>query len=277
MIASLGHCEDLECARSPSNQVLVRLFRCSIHCDRLLCLNHLNKHNVYYEEQKKENEAVRNELESSLALYHALFEQHLTLYRDLVRQASALIFQNTTALVPIEQIRPVLENIQKAIAFFQQERVIIKSESPLDSTGYDIDKVGLSLGKDFPLIKKEQDTPVKLRPILRIERVDLNKEILCDHILHDENKNRNQKHHDSTHRSLIEESLGKSKDSTDNITIDSISSIADEDTSMISKLRKSTEENHQSHTSSPGGLKKKKSDGVKKKSEKTVTVKRLQT
>ncbi|CAF4342165.1 unnamed protein product, partial [Adineta steineri] len=47
--------------------------------------------------------------------------------------------------------------------------------------------------------------------------------ILCHHILHDENKNRNQKHHDSTHRSLIEESLGKSKDSTDNITIDSIS------------------------------------------------------
>jgi hypothetical protein len=122
MISGLGHCEDTACAHLLSNPELVRLFRCSLHCDRLLCLYHLNAHNVYYEEEKKQNDVVFNELKTSLTLYQTIFEQHLQEYRQIVHQASTLLLHNTSTIVPIEQIRPVLERIQRAIAIFQQEK-----------------------------------------------------------------------------------------------------------------------------------------------------------
>jgi hypothetical protein len=122
MISGLGHCEDPECCQSSSNHDLLRLFRCAIHCDRLLCLYHLNAHNVYYEEEKKQNDVVFNELKNSLTLYQTIFEQHLQEYRQIVHQASTLLLHNTSTIVPIEQIRPVLERIQRAIAIFQQEK-----------------------------------------------------------------------------------------------------------------------------------------------------------
>jgi hypothetical protein len=122
MISALGHCEDVACAHLLSNPELVRLFRCSIHCNRLLCLSHLNAHDVYYEEEKKQNEVVLNELENNLTLYQTIFEQHLQEYRQIVHQASTLLLHNTSTIVPIDQIRPVLEKIQRAIAIFQQEK-----------------------------------------------------------------------------------------------------------------------------------------------------------
>lgn len=122
MITALGHCEDPACAKSSSGQELVRLFRCSIHCDRLLCLFHLNAHDVYYEEEKKQNDVVLTELQNSLTLYQSIFEQQIQTYRELVHQASSILLHNTSSIVPIEQIRPVLENIQKAIAFLQHEK-----------------------------------------------------------------------------------------------------------------------------------------------------------
>jgi hypothetical protein len=122
MISSLGHCEDPACAKSSSSPELVRLFRCSIHCDRLLCLFHLNAHNVYYEEEKKQNDAVLSELQNSLTLYQSIFEQQIQVYRELVHQASTLLLHNTSSIVPIEQIRPVLEKLQRAIAVFRQEK-----------------------------------------------------------------------------------------------------------------------------------------------------------
>ena len=122
MISSLGHCEDPECAKTSNSHDLVRLFRCSIHCDRLLCLFHLNAHNVYYEQERKQNETVLHELQNCLTVYQTIFEQQIQSYRELVHQASTLLLTNTSTLVPIEQIRPVLEKLQRAIAFFQQDK-----------------------------------------------------------------------------------------------------------------------------------------------------------
>lgn len=121
MLPTLGHCEDTACAVSSSHK-LVRLFRCSIHCDRNLCLYHLNAHNVYYEEEKKQNDIVICELQKSLNLYQSIFDQQILAYRELVRQASTVLLHNTSSLVPIDQIRPVIEKIQQAIATFQGEK-----------------------------------------------------------------------------------------------------------------------------------------------------------
>jgi len=199
MISALGHCEDPACSQSSSssNHELVRLFRCSIHCDRLLCLHHLNAHNVYYEEEKKQNDAVLNELQNNLTLYQTIFEQHIQEYRELVHQATTLLLHNTSSLIPIEQIRPVLEKLQRAIAIFQQEKgliieikiylfvyvdiylVIIKSESLLDATEFDIDSNFL---KDIPSIKTENITPNKnpvescRTVVVRLERIDYDQE-----------------------------------------------------------------------------------------------------
>jgi hypothetical protein len=120
MLPALGHCEDVEC-QSKSHE-LVRLFRCSIHCDRNVCLYHLNAHNVYYEEEKKQNNIVINELQNTLNLYQTIFEKQIISYRELVRQASSILLHNTSSLVPIEQIQPILEKLQQAIAVFHEEK-----------------------------------------------------------------------------------------------------------------------------------------------------------
>jgi len=221
MISALGHCEDPACLQSSSNHELVRLFRCSIHCDRLLCLFHLNAHNVYYEEEKKQNDAVLNELQNNLTLYQTIFEQQIQEYRELVHQASTLLLHNTSSIIPIEQIRPVLEKLQRAIAVFQQEKVIIKSESSFDATEFVIEKVDSNLLKDNPPIKKEKNTPEKnrvesRRVVVRLERIDYNKEI--DHGLDDEQINK---------------------------STESPSNTSDEDTSHILRQRKLTDENQQ--------------------------------
>ena len=122
MLSALGHCEDSACVNSSSSHEIVRLFRCSIHCDRNLCLYHLNAHNVYYEEEKKQNDVVICELQKCLNLYHTIFEQQSLVYRELVRQASTILLHNTSSLVPIDQIRSVLEKIQQAISLFQEEK-----------------------------------------------------------------------------------------------------------------------------------------------------------
>jgi hypothetical protein len=122
MLSALGHCEDPSCLQSSSSHELVRLFRCSIHCDRNVCLFHLNAHNVYYEEEKKENDIVISELQNTLSLYQTIFEQQIQTYRELVRQASSIILHNSSALVPIEQLRPVVQKLQEAISIFQEEK-----------------------------------------------------------------------------------------------------------------------------------------------------------
>jgi hypothetical protein len=120
MLPALGHCEDLECQSTSLESV--RLFRCSIHCDRNLCLFHLNAHNVYYEEEKKQNNIVINELQNSLNLYQTIFEKQIVTYRELVRQASSILLHNTSSLVPVDQIRSVLEKLRQAIAIFHEEK-----------------------------------------------------------------------------------------------------------------------------------------------------------
>ncbi|CAF3430724.1 unnamed protein product, partial [Rotaria sp. Silwood2] len=122
MISALGHCEDPACSQSSSSHELVRLFRCSIHCARLLCLFHLNAHNVQYEEERIQTDAILNELQNCLTLYQEIFEQHIKSYRELVHQASTLLLHNTSSIVPIEKIRPVLEKLQRAISIFQQDK-----------------------------------------------------------------------------------------------------------------------------------------------------------
>jgi len=121
MISDLGYCEDPLCCQS-LNHELVRLFRCSIHCDRLLCLDHLNAHNFYYEEEKKQNAVVLNELQNNLTLYQTIFEQQIQEYRELVHQATTLLLHKASSIIPIEQIRPVLEKLQRAIAVYHQEK-----------------------------------------------------------------------------------------------------------------------------------------------------------
>ncbi len=116
MRPALGHCEDPECHES------TRLFRCTIHCDRNLCLFHLNAHNVYYEEEKKQNTIIINELQNHLSLYQTIFEKQIVAYRELVRQTSSILVHNTTSIVPIETIQPVLEKLQQAIAIYHEEK-----------------------------------------------------------------------------------------------------------------------------------------------------------
>lgn len=125
MLSALGHCEDPACAESSLAHETVRLFRCSIHCDRLLCLFHLNAHNVLYEEEKKQTESILQELQSSLSLYQKIFEQHIQSYRELVHQVSTLLLDNASSIMPIDQIRPVLEKLQRAIAILQNDKGII--------------------------------------------------------------------------------------------------------------------------------------------------------
>ena len=122
MISVLGHCEDPECMKSPSTLQVFRLFRCSIHCDRHLCLDHLNAHNIYYEEEKKQSNAVLDELQNSLSMYQSLFERQILEYRDLVHQASSLLLHNTSSIVSIDQIHPVLEKLHQAIACFDTDK-----------------------------------------------------------------------------------------------------------------------------------------------------------
>jgi len=125
MLPALGQCEDLQCQTNAHENV--RLFRCSIHCDRNLCLFHLNAHNVYYEQEKKQNSIVINELQNCLTVYQTLFEKQITAYRELVRQASTILLQNASSLVPSEQIQTVLDRIQEAIAIYQEEKSKIDS------------------------------------------------------------------------------------------------------------------------------------------------------
>jgi len=172
--------------------------------------------------KKKQNDAVLNELQNNLTIYQTIFEQHIQEYRELVHQASTLLLHNTSSIIPIEQIRPVLEKLQRAIAVFQQEKVIIKSESSFDATEFVIEKVDSNLLKDNPPIKKEKNTPEKnrvesRRVVVRLERIDYNKEI--DHGLDDEQINKT--------------------------TPESPSNTSDEDTSHILRQRKLTDENQQ--------------------------------
>ena len=123
MSAALGHCEDPACLQpSSSSHEPVRLFRCSIHCNRNVCLFHLNAHNIQFEEERKRNHLLIHELQHHLSVYQSIFEQHIQAYRELVHQASTLLLRNTSTLVPIEQIRPVLEHIQQAISVYQNEK-----------------------------------------------------------------------------------------------------------------------------------------------------------
>lgn len=127
MLPTLGHCEDPACVVSSSHE-LARLFRCSIHCDRNLCLHHLNAHNVYYEEEKKQNDIVISELQQCLTLYQTTFDQQLLAYRELVRQASTVLLHNTSSLVPINEIRTVIEKIQQAITILRGEQSIFSKK-----------------------------------------------------------------------------------------------------------------------------------------------------
>ena len=121
MLPTLGSCEDSACVQSSSHQDMDRLFRCSIHCDLNLCLFHLNAHNVRYQEEKKQSSLLMSELRESLITYQAMFEQRIQSSRELVRQASSLLLHNTSSVVPIDHIRPVMARIQQAITMFQEE------------------------------------------------------------------------------------------------------------------------------------------------------------
>ena len=123
MLSVRGHCEDPTCANSSSFGDVVRLFRCSIHCNRNLCLYHLNSHNIYYEEEKKkQNDIAIDELQKCLNLYHKIFEQQSLVYHKLISQASVILLYNTYSPVPIDQIRSLSEIIQQANALLQKEK-----------------------------------------------------------------------------------------------------------------------------------------------------------
>ncbi|CAF1249251.1 unnamed protein product [Rotaria sordida] len=168
MLPTLGHCEDPQCIESTSHD-LVRLFRCSIHCDRNLCLFHLNAHNVYYEEEKKQNDIVICELQKCLNLYQTIFDQQILSYRDLVRQASTILLHNTSTLIPIDQIRSVIDKIQEAVAIFQGEKIVIKCEPMFDTNDSENEKNKTE--------NNNNNIPVEMnqKVVLRIPRIDCNK------------------------------------------------------------------------------------------------------
>ncbi|CAF0831973.1 unnamed protein product [Rotaria sp. Silwood1] len=170
MLPTLGRCEDPGCNVSSSHE-LVRLFRCSIHCDRNLCLYHLNAHNVYYEEEKKQNDIVICELQKCLNLYQTIFEQQILSYRDLVRQASTILLHNTSTLIPIDQIQTVIDKIQEAITVFQGEKIIIKCEPLFDGNDCENEKTKIGNNNINNHVSVESDQKV----VVRIPRIDCSK------------------------------------------------------------------------------------------------------
>ncbi|CAF1393216.1 unnamed protein product [Adineta steineri] len=132
-MAALGHCEDPACIKKPPTHGLVRIFRCSLHCNRNLCLSHLNDHNVSYEKEKNQNDTIKRELESSLKLYQTLFEQQIATYDKLVCQATTILSHNLSTLIPTEQIRNVLFNVRQAITLYQQKLIFKKETETIDS------------------------------------------------------------------------------------------------------------------------------------------------
>ncbi|CAF0945247.1 unnamed protein product [Adineta ricciae] len=135
MLGALGHCEDPACVQknSSSSHELIRLFRCSIHCDKNLCLSHLNAHNVYYEQERRRNDGVIRELEAAFTTYRQLFEQHIATYQELVRQASTILYHSSATTIPTEQIRSVISNIRQSISIFEQE-IILQPDPALNMT-----------------------------------------------------------------------------------------------------------------------------------------------
>lgn len=125
MSSSIGHCEDSACFQSKEK---VRLFRCSIHCNRSLCLLHLNAHNISYEEEKRINENLINGLQHQLSIYRSIFEEKLQLYRQLVHQASTILLNNSTTLIPSDEIRSITERIQCEISRNQNDPSELTSE-----------------------------------------------------------------------------------------------------------------------------------------------------
>lgn len=173
MSAALGHCEDPACLQSSSSSPEpVRLFRCSIHCNRNVCLFHLNAHNIYYEEEKKQNHLLIHDLQHYLSVYQLIFEQHIQAYRELVHQASTILLQNTSTLVPIDQIRPVLEHIQQAISVYQDE----KSEKTSLSSDSLVQSVCLVVIKCEPVLSMKDVTEPANKVVVRLQRIDCVKE-----------------------------------------------------------------------------------------------------
>lgn len=170
MLPALGHCEDVQCQSTSTESV--RLFRCSIHCDRNLCLFHLNAHNVYYEEEKKENQQIIHELQNQLNVYQTIFEKQIVAYRELVHQASTILLHNTTSLVPIEQIRMILDKIQQATGHFHDEKSKTK-EMKIHQKNFDclvMIKCESMIDEDENAKKNESGQKV----VVRIPRIDLN-------------------------------------------------------------------------------------------------------
>ena len=60
--------------------------------------------------------------ENRVALYQTIFEQQIQSYLEIVHQTSTLLLHNTSNIVLIDQIRPVSEQIQQAVAFCRQEK-----------------------------------------------------------------------------------------------------------------------------------------------------------
>ena len=123
---ALGHCEDPDCLHSTTTTTAtrqcIRVFRCSMHCNRNLCLSHLNAHNIVYEQMKKQQDKLIDELDHYLNWYQSIFQEQIRAYRDLFRQASSLLMQKELMSTPIDEIRCVLDQLQDAIAFFQKEK-----------------------------------------------------------------------------------------------------------------------------------------------------------
>ncbi|CAF3413933.1 unnamed protein product [Rotaria socialis] len=245
MLSALGHCEDPACIQSSSSShEAVRLFRCSIHCDRLLCLFHLNSHNVLYEEEKKQTDAIREELQNSLTIYQRIFEQHIQSYRELVHQASTILVHNTSSAIPIEQIRPVLEKLQRAIAIFQNDKVIVKNEIEFDAAEINTEKIDLNILNDIPQMKKEKIVPTDIhaesspRIVVRLERVQFDKGMEVGHKCSDEHIHTNQNQQGSRN-----ESSRKLRDSINDLNTTPISTNHDGDMSAIIRLRRRTDEN----------------------------------
>ncbi|CAM4743968.1 unnamed protein product [Rotaria magnacalcarata] len=245
MLSALGHCEDPACIQLPSSHEAVRLFRCSIHCDRLLCLFHLNSHNVLYEEEKKQTDAILEELQNSLTIYQRIFEQHIQSYRELVHQASTILVHNTSSTIPIEQIRSVLEKLQRAIAIFQNDKVIVKNEIEFDAAAINTEKIDLNILKDIPQMKKEKIVPNDIHAesspkiFVRLERIQLHEGMEFGHKRSNEriHTNRNQQ------GSIKDENSRKLRDSINDLNTTPTSTNHDGDMSAIIRLRRNTDEN----------------------------------
>lgn len=116
MTPEFGRCNDSNC-----NENSIRLFLCSHHCSKLVCLNHLIEHDQLFERERENLEISQNELKQLSSIYSSYvdeeklrfnFEQKLQEHRRIIFEINDCL-QNKTKNV--EQIQDLIDELKKIV------------------------------------------------------------------------------------------------------------------------------------------------------------------